>query len=178
MQQNHKSIVNNLVFEYLNTSEDKAREETLSKLEAQGVEHDTLDELIINHFYLAPNNLKKTQLLLALVTIFLPLSIVIVRMGNDFNSIFLVLLIGALLASPFLIFYFLIRNFLNLNHIKLLSWISFAYSIFLSIILIFACIRLELLGVIFIPGLILFFYFLELLKLNKLIQQLKSTNAN
>jgi hypothetical protein len=177
MKQNHKQIVNDLVFEYLNTSDDKTRGETLSKLEAQGVEQDTLDELIINHFYLAPNNLKKTQILLTLVTIFLPLSIVIVRMGNDFSSILLVLLLSTLLASPFFIFNFLIRNLLNLNHIKVLSWVSFAYSMFLSIILVVICIRLELLGVIFIPLLILFFYFLELLKLNKLIKQLKSNNA-
>jgi hypothetical protein len=131
-----------------------------------------LSEKISNHFYLSPLNIYRGQLLLALVCFCIVMAISVVRFGNDFNILIILGTVGLVIGLPYLIFYLILKYKFSLRLLQLLSFVSFGYSLLISLLFITYASLDNLFGLMLIPVLLLIFYLMELRKLAKLFNYL------
>lgn len=136
-----------------------------------------VEQVLDSHYYLSPKNLSKAQLLIAILTIIMSLTITIVRTNNDWFLIVVSLVIGLAASIPFFIIYLLVRNLRNMAKFEALTKISLIYLIFLAALFAVVAVNSQIYGAILIPVLVIGFYILELVKFNKLKRKLSNTNV-
>lgn len=161
------------IFLYFQADQTSAeRDNVLKLLKETKVPVKKLDEILANHFYLAPQNLVRAQLFLALLCYLLTLAIMVVRVGSDFVTLMLALVIGTIAALPYLFNYFLLSKLKSFSRFKFFAQLGLLYSFFSAFVFIIITLELKLTGVILIPILLLALYWNELAKLRTLIKEL------
>lgn len=170
---NKNSKLELAIFNYFHQSQTEEEKEAVAReLAAAKISPKKLDELLSNHFYLAPQNILYAQLFFAALCYLLTLAITVVRIGSDAMTVIFSLIIGTCLALPYILNYIALFRFKSFKRFRNLGYISFYYSIFAGLIFVLVSIQLSLTGVILIPVLLLILYYLELKKLDKLEDQL------
>lgn len=148
-----------------------AREQQLlDEVKNNGVKSLNRDQLekFRNHFFLAANNLRRAQLLLALLSGLAPLAVTVVR-TNDTTIVAASFVLGIALALPFLAFYVLLVNSDNVPRFNKLIIGAAMYATAVAGFMIMTALVLEMLAIVIIPILLAYFYLLELGKLKQLI---------
>jgi uncharacterized membrane protein len=131
-----------------------------------------IEEKISNHFYLAPLNIFRGQLLFAIVVFFIVMAISVVRFGGEPNILLILGVMGAVIALPYLIFFFALKWSFSLSKLQLIAFMSFIYSLLISLLFAGYASIDGLWGLLAIPALLILFYLLELRKLAKLFDYL------
>jgi hypothetical protein len=171
-KKNKKSELDEVLFHYL---QEQVSEEKWEKLLREyDIKQKDLEDMIDSHFYLAPANLKRSQWMLALLVIFISLTITMVRVNNDWAVILFTTITASAVALPFLLVYLLMRAAKNLDQLRFLAFVSLFYGIFATILFIAVALSIDLAGSVLIPIIIAVLYAVELGKLTKLIRRLNN----
>lgn len=128
----------------------------------------SLMETIENHYYLAPRNLNRAQILYGILSIIIALAIAAVKVGNNFTSVAFIALIGACLGLPYFIFALVMGRMKDLNNFEMITKISLVYTCCLALAVISLALFIQLYGIVLIPIVLTLLYFGELRKLTKL----------
>jgi hypothetical protein len=170
-----KNRLEELIFQSLHSD---PHSETGQKIEKEiadmQVSDDTLKDITASHYYLAPRNIRRAQIMLAFLTIIIAVALAAVRVSNDIVMLAFITGLGVLVGSPYIAFHFLMRELENLDKLSLLSYISFAYTSLAGLIFAIFCLVLQVSGIAIIPLVMIGLYFLELRKLTTLRQKLAS----
>jgi len=157
------------LFLILHTTKEFDSQKTAKEL---NVSEQKLTELLANHFYLAPQNLRQAQLLLGVLVLIMSISITAVRVSSGIIPLAVGLTIGLFWSITYFVLYFLTKDMINLENMYKTDLISFFYSIIVAIFFLTICIKYNLIGLMLIPILLLIFYYFELNKFQNLLKSL------
>jgi hypothetical protein len=167
-----------LILADLHAGKDPSKDsEVKSELKDLKLTESKLEEIISNHFYLAPRNIKQAQLFLGLLVVVVAMALAAVRIGNDYLIMFLITALGVLLGLPYMLFYYLFGGLQDMERTLQLARLSFVYTVILSISFTLLCVLLNLLGVVLIPLLMVVLFFSELHKLSTLLKSWRELNG-
>lgn len=165
-----RAEIEELIFESFHNDISPAdNEELQSKLEELKLSKTKLEDLVSQHYYLAPRNLRRAQLMFAALSITVALALAAVRISNDIKLMAAVTGLGVLIALPYIGFHRFYGTLQELQKVDFVSKVSFAYTVAVAIFFTSVCIFLNLIGVILIPLLMSGFFFIELKKLQRLL---------
>lgn len=167
---NRKRDLDEHLFMYFH--EGKERDFLEDALREAGVSPNKLKEALTAHYYLSPLNIIKSQKLLALLTVFLAVTITSIRANTDWFLVGLSFVTGLALCSPFVAISAIMIKLEQLESLQNLSYISFTYACFLALLFALMAVITGIYGAVMIPVLILILYVLELRKLAHLRKKL------
>jgi hypothetical protein len=149
------------------------KEDLIKELERSHVTKDEMEEIVINHHFLAISNIRKSQLLFAGMVITVLLAMTVVRYRLTIPTFLVLVACGVLLALPYILLYYLMKRAEgNLKSIKLLSGTSFVYTLVLGIVFIVITLQMNASLIVVLPVLVWGAYIAEIIKLNKLISEI------
>lgn len=167
---NRKRDLDEHLFMYFH--EGKERDFLDDALHEAGVSSNKLEDALTGHYYLAPLNIIMSQKLLALLTIFLAVTITSIRSNTDWFLVGLSFVTGLALCCPFVAMFAIMKKLEQLESLQNLSYISFIYASFLALLFALMAVTTGIYGAVMIPVLILVLYVLELRKLAYLRKKL------
>jgi hypothetical protein len=163
-----KLKLDELVEQEFASGSDPARTQSLELktiIETGNIQLKKYDDYLVNHFYRAPVNILRAQISLAMLVVVIILALAAVRLGTDFSGVLFFLVIGVVLALPYIFIFFVLKTVRQEQLFLIVTAASFIYSLFLALSFALISTTIGLLGVILIPVLILIFYALEIKKL-------------